>query len=180
MSIFSNPKDAAAANAGQVVQALLDLLGDRPPLEVLAETPGWLTGRLAEQAPAALRRPEAPGKWSVAAVVAHLADTEMVVGVRSRFTVGDLEPPLPGFDQDRWAAEFRYLEADPAESLATFRAVRESNLRHWNGLDAGQWRRVGHHSERGPVSADLNARITAGHDLVHRRQIDRILGAAGV
>jgi hypothetical protein len=154
---------------------MLDLLGDLPPLDVLAETPRWLEARISGVSTERLRAPEAPEKWSVAAVLAHLADSELVIGVRSRFIVGDVEPPLAGFDQDRWAAEFHYLDADPAVSLGLFLAVRSANLRHWRALTPEQWQRIGHHSERGPTSAVLNLKISAAHDLVHRRQIDRIL-----
>ncbi len=175
MSMYSNPRGAATANAKAVVQALLDLLGQRPALEVLAETPGWLTARLNEVPDQRLRRPEAPGKWSVGQVLAHLADAELVIGVRSRLTVGDVEPPVAGFDQDRWATEFGYAEQDPRVALADFGAFRAANLRHWSHLSAAQWQRVGHHAERGPVTADLNARLAAGHDLVHRLQVQRIL-----
>ena len=177
LSPFSNPKGSAASTAAQVVQALLDLLGDLPPLDVLAETPTWLASRIAGLNPARLARPEAPGKWSVGAVLAHLADSELVIGTRARFIVGDINAPLPGFDQDRWAAEFRYMEADPAASLSLFTSVREGNLLHWRGLSPAQWQSVGQHAERGPTTAVLNLKIAAAHDLVHRRQVDRILGA---
>ena len=174
--MFSNPKSGAQVDAARVIRALLDLLGDQPPLEVLAETPAWLASRIGGMSLSRLKHPEAPGKWSVAAVIAHLADSELVIGTRSRFIVGDVDAPLPGFDQDRWASEFHYLEADPYVSLGLFGAVREGNLRHWRGLTPEQWQRVGQHSERGPTSAILNLKIAAAHDLVHRRQIDRILG----
>jgi hypothetical protein len=174
-SPFSNPRSRARENAPQVVRAMLDLLGDLPPLDVLAETPRWLEARITGVREDHLRVPEAPQKWSVAAVLAHLADTELVIGVRSRLIVGDVEPPLAGFDQDRWATEFRYHECDPAVSLGLFIAVRSANLRHWRALSPEQWQRIGHHSERGPTSAVLNLKIAAAHDLVHRRQIDRIL-----
>ena len=177
MSIYSNPRGAAHDNAARVVEALLNLLGDRPPLEVLAETPGWLMSRVASVPRARLVAPEAPGRWSVAAVLAHLADAELVIGTRSRFIVGDLEPTLVGFDQDRWATEFGYLDRDPAEALTDFTSLRGINLRHWRQLTLDQWSRVGHHTERGHTSAERNLRISAGHDLVHRAQVERILGA---
>jgi hypothetical protein len=39
--------------------------------------------------------------------------------------------------------------------------------------------RVGMHSERGPESLGHLIKLMGGHDLVHRRQIDRVLKAAG-
>jgi hypothetical protein len=38
--------------------------------------------------------------------------------------------------------------------------------------------RIGLHTERGEESMDLMLRMMAAHDLVHRRQIDRVLGTA--
>jgi hypothetical protein len=176
MSIYSNPRGRATANAPLVVKALLDLLGERPALDVLAETPEWLDASLAGVPAADLSRPEARGKWSVAMVIAHLADAELVIGIRARFIVGDPGSLLAGFDQDAWAREFRYEAASLAESLALFRTVRHANLRLWRSHTPEQWQRVANHAERGPMSADLNLRISAGHDLVHRRQIGRIIG----
>jgi hypothetical protein len=57
--------------------------------------------------------------------------------------------------------------------------VRTANLRLWRSLTPAQLARVGLHSERGPESMDLVIRIMGAHDLVHRRQIDRVLAAAG-
>lgn len=175
MSIYSNPRADAPANAARVVQAYLDLLGDRPPLEVLAETPGWLAARIAGVPAEVLARPEAPGKWSAAAVLAHLADSEIVIGARSRWIVGDTDAVLQGYDQDLWAEAFHYREQDAAEALAEFSAVRGANLGHWRRLRPEQWQRTGRHVERGPMTAERNLRIAAGHDLVHRAQLDRIL-----
>jgi len=42
-------------------------------------------------------------------------------------------------------------------------------------LTPPQLDRVGLHSERGPESAGFLLRLMGAHDLVHRRQIDRIL-----
>ena len=57
------------------------------------------------------------------------------------------------------------------------RSLRAANVHLLRQLSPGQLDRVGLHSERGPESAGFLLRLMAGHDLVHRRQVDRILVA---
>lgn len=177
---FANPAGNAAAAATGYVRALLDFLGDRDPLEVAAEQLAWLERRTAGLDDAALRRPEAPGKWSAIQVIQHLADTEVVYAWRTRQVLTEDQPPIQGFDQDAWASRLDYAHADLAVTLGQLRGVRAANLRLWRSLTPAQRARVGLHSERGPESLDLLIRMMGAHDLVHRRQIDRVLAAAGV
>ena len=67
------------------------------------------------------RRPE-PGKWSIAEILAHLADAELVVGYRLRLILASNGTPIQAFDQDAWADTFNYSRRDPKTSLETFRA----------------------------------------------------------
>ena len=175
---FSNPAGAATANAHAYREAVMALIGQRDPLDVLSELPEWLRQKLRNLDDARLRKPGAPGKWSVIEVVAHLNDAELVHGYRTRMIVAEREPPLPGYDQDGWALAFGYASAHLATTLAMLTAMRAANLRLWHAFTPAQLARVGHHSERGPESAGLYLRLAAGHDLVHRRQIDRILSTA--
>lgn len=176
---FSNPAADAARSASAYVRALLDLLGSRDPLEVLEELVPWVGARTAGLMDAALRRPEAPGKWSVIEVLQHLADTELVMGFRTRMTLSAHRPALQGYDQDRWAAQFHYREAPLEATLAQLAGVRGGNLRVWRALEPAELERVGLHAERGEESVSRMLRLTAAHDLVHRRQIERILGGSG-
>src|SRR5690606_23766078 len=123
---------------------------------------------------AALRRPEAPGKWSVVQVVQHLADSELVYGYRIRMTVAHDRPPIPGYDQDLWATSLRYDAVRLEDALADFEALRTLNLRFLRSLPEEAWERVGLHAERGEESVRKLTRLMAGHDLVHLRQIERI------
>lgn len=176
MTVFANPSGAAATNAVAYRTAVIGLLGERDPLGVLAELPGWLSRRTRGLDDERARRPEAPGKWSVVEVVAHLADAELVHAYRTRMIVAEQEPPLVGYDQDGWALEFHYATADLGATVSFLASLREWNLRYWRTLTPAQLARVGQHSERGPESAGLYLQLAAGHDLVHRRQLDRILG----
>ena len=176
---FSNPAGNAQEAATGYVRALLDLLGSRDPIPVLGELLPWIAVRTRGLDDAALRRPEKPGKWSVIEVIQHLADSDLVAGFRTRMVLSEDRPALQGYDQDRWASEFRYRDVSLAQALDQLRGLRTGNLSLWKNLSPAQLERVGLHSERGPESVGHILRLMAGHDLVHRRQIDRILTATG-
>jgi DinB superfamily len=122
-----------------------------------------------------LRNRPAPAKWSISEIVAHLGDTELVVGYRIRMILGAPGTPIQAFDQDAWAASLGYGERDVRASLAQFRALREANLRLLKSLKPEQWKNHGLHSERGEESVETIVQMMAGHDLNHIAQIERIL-----
>jgi hypothetical protein len=65
MSVLSNRSIDPPQERGAYSAAVLDLLGNREPLAVLADTHSQLTRAIDGLTPAQLRRPEAPGKWSI-------------------------------------------------------------------------------------------------------------------
>jgi hypothetical protein len=176
---FSNPAGDAQQAASGYVRALLELLGSRDPIQVLEELLPWVTQRTQGLDDATLRRPEKPGKWSVVEVIQHLADSDLVAGFRTRMVLSEDRPAMQGYDQDRWASEFHYRDVSLVQALGQLRGLRTANVNLWKRLSPPQLERVGLHSERGPESAGHILRLMAGHDLVHRRQIDRILAAIG-
>ncbi len=118
-------------------------------------------------------RPQ-PGKWSIAEILAHLADAELVVGFRLRLILASNGTPIQAFDQDAWADTFNYNRRDPKTSLETFRALRENNLRLLSSVPRSLWKNYGQHQERGQESVDHIVRMMAGHDLNHIVQIEKI------
>jgi hypothetical protein len=171
---FANPASEAKAGATRYVADLLGLLGDRDPFAVQEEMVAAVTALTQGLPDAALRRPEAPGKWSIIEVVKHLADTEIVYGFRVRMILAMEEPAIQGYDQDLWARALRYRESDLADTLAQLALLRRINMKLARSLGAAELDRVGLHSERGPESVRRIIQLLAGHDLVHRRQIERI------
>jgi hypothetical protein len=174
MSVFTNPASDAAEHATAYVAAVLDLVGDRDPLSVMRETIDVLPQAIAGLSPQQLRRPERPGKWSVAQVLQHLADSEIVTAWRIRLILAQDRPPLTGYDQDLWADRLGYADADPLAALELFTVVRRANLRLHERATPEDLNRVGLHVERGEESIGHLRRLAAGHDLLHRRQIERI------
>jgi hypothetical protein len=179
MSIFSNPAGQAADAAAAYTTALLELLGDRDPLQVQRGLVAAVRELVTGLGEADVRREEAPGKWSILQVIGHLADQELVNGWRIRSIVAEDQPPLRGYDQDRWAARLRYDAAPTRLAIEELDVLRRRNLRLFDALTDEEWERTGLHSERGPESVRRICRLTAAHDLLHRRQIERIRAALG-
>jgi hypothetical protein len=176
MSVFTNPASGAADRAAAYVAAVLDLVGGRDPSGMLRQTPELLPRAIAGLSIDQLRRREMRGKWSIAHVLQHLADSEIVWGWRMRLILAQDRPMLTGYDQDLWADRLHYDEAEPARAIELFTVVRRANLRVIERASPADLARVGVHAERGEESLDHHRRLYAGHDLLHLRQIERIRG----
>lgn len=177
MSIYSNLAAGSAEEGKAYVGAVLDLLGDQDPMTVLRSTVSWCRGRIEGISEERLGMPEAEAKWSIAAVLQHLADSELVWGYRLRRTLAEERPKLSGFDQDLWADRLGYAAAKPSEAMAMFSALRSANLALLEGASPADLDRVAMHQERGEESIRHMLRLYAGHDLVHRGQVERIVAA---
>ena len=175
MTAPSHPSPTTPAYVADTMR----ILGDREPMLVLTETPSWLLERVGGLDRALMQQPEAPGKWSVAQVLAHLADVEIAMGWRARILLTQENAPLHGFDEGAWMERFDGAHADPFEALQTFGALRRWNLPVWARVTEADLARTGIHSERGAESFDTLRRMVAGHDLRHRSQIERILAGLG-
>ena len=178
MSVFSNPAGAAIEHAHAYVAAILDLLGDRDPLEVLRATPAALQ-KVIDSPAEVLARPESHGKWSMGEVLAHLADSDVVWAWRLRLILAQDRPQLTGYDQDLWATRLGYRDADPRDSVALFSILRKTNLRLLDRAAPEDLQRVGVHVERGEESLAHQLRLYAGHDILHLNQLERIRKAVG-
>src|SRR6188508_1833295 len=124
MTSFANPAADAQASASAYIASLLSVLGDRDPLAVMEEQPAAIERITAGLPEATLRRPEAPGKWSMMELLYHLADTELVYGYRVRTSLATPGAPIQGYDQDVWARELRYRDGDFADAMEQLRVLR--------------------------------------------------------
>lgn len=159
----------------QYTQRILSNADGQDPIKVQLATNKKLA-RLIKGVPTAkLRKRPAPDKWSVAEIVAHLADVEIVVGWRMRSILGAPGTPIQPFDQDAWVASGHYDKRDPRESVELHRVVRDANLALLKSLTPEQWKQYGQHAERGQESIEHIVRMIAGHDNNHLQQIERIL-----
>ena len=114
----------------------------------------------------------APGKWSPAEIICHLADCEIVFAFRLRQTLAEDGPTIQPFDQDKWAGTYPGVPAP--EALKTFTALRQWNLRLIRAALPAAADRTMTHPERGTMTFQNVVETMAGHDLNHLGQLRRI------
>jgi len=151
---------------------------DETTLAKQREAPAALARLIADVPESILRRPPAPGKWSVVAVLAHLAEDELSSSWRYRQMLEKPGAALDSFDQEDWARRGQYDSWDPHEAIAMFRLLREANVRLLARLTPEEWQRWGTHTERGRMTVAELASHMPDHDAKHMEQIRRILRAA--
>jgi hypothetical protein len=109
----------------------------------------------------------APGKWTLKEVVGHLVDAEWVFTVRAlHFARGDTQP-LPGMDQEEFAARASFAQPLPV-LVEQLRSLRAASVLFFEALTDAEWNRTGNAS-----GCDFTVRsiawIIAGHELHHRK-----------
>lgn len=160
--------------AQQYIQRMLGQLDGKDPLRVQQETPKKLQKLIKPLSKQQLMRRPEPGKWSIAEILAHLADAELVGGWRMRLILGNNGVSIQPFDQDVWAETLGYAKRDPKASLETFRVLREANVALLKSLPKNLWENYGLHQERGKETIAHIVRMFAGHDLNHLAQVESI------
>jgi uncharacterized damage-inducible protein DinB len=159
----------------QYTQRIMAHAQGQDPIKIQSTTNKKLARMIKGASPAKLRKRPAPDKWSVAEILAHMADVEIVVGWRLRSILGAPGAPVQAFDQDAWVTAGHYEKRDPRKSIELQGALRDANLALLKSLSSEQWKHYGQHSERGQESIRHIAEMIAGHDLNHIHQIELIL-----
>src|SRR3984893_12665516 len=160
--------------AQQYIQRILGHVEGRDAIKVQGATAPKLKKLIHGLAPKELKRKPEPGKRSIAEIVAHLADVEIVAGWRMRSVLGANGTAIQPFDQDAWASVFQYGKRDAKQSLEVFRVLRENNLAMLRALPRELWENYGMHAERGKETIAHLARMFAGHDTNHILQVEKI------
>jgi hypothetical protein len=155
---------------------MADLLECLLQIKALRETLGRLQD-LVGAAPAARWgiRP-ASDAWAPVEVVAHLADVELVHGVRLRQVLTMERPALVAIDPRALAVRADYLGWPLSLAFDRFKGRRAETLELLDTCRAEELERVGVHPRRGAMTvADLVAFMLT-HDIDHLGQIRERLG----
>jgi hypothetical protein len=150
-------------------------LDGRPVREILATSPATLASLLEKIGAAKSTVPPAPGKWTAAEILCHLADCEVVFAFRLRQTLAEDNHTVQPFDQGKWGAQYPGIPA--SQALDVFSAMRGWNLQLLRNVTAENAARTVTHPERGTMTFQTIVETMAGHDLNHIGQLERIAAA---
>jgi hypothetical protein len=163
--------------AQQYIARILSNIDGKDPLKVQKSTAKRLGKLVKPLSKKELKRRPEENKWSVAEILAHLADAELVCGWRLRLILSNSGTPIGAYDQNAWAETFAYGDCDAYDSLRAFRFLRERNLQLLKSVPPKLWNNYGMHAERGKETVAQVVRMFAGHDLNHIKQIEQIVEA---
>ena len=158
----------------QYIQRILGHVEGRDAIQMQRATAAKLKKLIHGLTPKELKWKAEAGKWSIAEIVAHLADAEIVASWRMRSVLGANGTAIQPFDQDAWASVFQYGKRDAKQSLEVFRVLRENNVAMLKVLPRESWDNYGMHAERGKETIAHLARMFAGHDTNHVLQVEGI------
>ena len=148
-------------------------IGDQDPVAVLRTSLDDYHARIPRLSAADWRRPWRPGKWTVAQIIVHVTQWEMIMGLRVRCGVAAPDFTLQPLDQDELMRVEGEVVSGPA-AYDAFDAVRRMNIAFAESLSPEQRRQRVMHPERGPIDVEQLLVTLAGHGVHHFKQIASI------
>jgi uncharacterized damage-inducible protein DinB len=90
-----------------------------------------------------------PGTWSVAELVAHVLDCDLVFAERMKRIIAEDSPTLQDFDENAWIARLGSGDIPVDEAVALFAANRRWMVRLLRAQDEAAFARAGTHTVKG-------------------------------
>ncbi len=101
------------------------------------------------------------GAWTIAELMAHLLDTELVFAERMKRVIAEDNPTLVSFDENRWALRLSYPDSPVADAGSMIAMNRKWTSRILRTCSESDFARSGTHTEKGKMTlADLLAYVT--------------------
>ena len=118
-------------------------------------------------------RTRGAGKWSAHEIMVHIAQWEMIFGVRVRCGVGLPNYVVVPMDQDPLMGEAAVV--DGLMAYTAFCGMRAMNVNLAASLTPDQRKTVVQHPERGPIDVNDLLVTLAGHAVHHLNQLRELL-----
>jgi hypothetical protein len=145
-------------------------------LDLLESTPAMLRDLMSEISEEDARWKPAPGRFSIAEVLAHLSHSEghCYRARLDRF----LTEELPDFESDDASLYYDlYRVADPQDSFDHFEEQRETNVEFLRTLPRSAGARRARHRQAGEITLSQMLHEWVLHDLGHLRQVAELVRA---
>ena len=150
-------------------------LGDREPLDALADSAGRIRRLVESWGTDVFEKSYAPGKWSARQILIHLAQTELALGNRARMALSTPNYVAQVFDQDRWIGRDAALSGKDA--LDAFVVMSAMNRSLFASLSPADRAMTLSHPEYGALTVDWIIHQMAGHQIHHLKQLEQIASA---
>ncbi len=131
---------------------------------------------------AQMRTRPAGGGWTIAEIVLHLMDSDLILADRMKRVIAESEPTLIGFNESLFARNLFYQMLDPQAAADLFMRNRRLTAEILTRLSDDDFQRTGMHNERGRISLrELLAMAIAhlDHHMVFLNHKKRLLGKRG-
>jgi hypothetical protein len=114
-------------------------------------------------------------EWTAREVIHHIADAELIEGVRLRRNIAEDNPLLPWIDEAEHARRLHYERAIET-SVDVFGAAVLANIALAERLSEAEWSRSGRHSVSGVYSVEDWLEKMSQHATDHATQMLRSAG----
>lgn len=115
----------------------------------------------------------APGEWSAAYVIHHLADSDAHFLVRFLNVLTEVRPAIVPFDEERFPAALYFAGRSVTTSLAAIEASCDQLVDILRQIGESEWKRTGIHAEGGELTLTELLQITTNHRIGHIDQIKK-------
>lgn len=138
----------------------------------LAGIPARVASAVAGRSETLLHRPSVADGWSAAEIFAHMRASDDIMTPRVFMILVRDQPPLTAYDERSWAEVAGYTQADFQTSLQAFTLRRAELVSMLHRIASEDWRRVGVHEARGPISLlDVITKLVE-HEEEHCAQLE--------
>jgi uncharacterized damage-inducible protein DinB len=108
----------------------------------------------------------APDKWTIRQLFGHVADAERIFGYRALCISRGDTTPLPGFDENAYAARAPFAARPLRDIAEELTLLRRANVQMLAALDDEAWTQIGNANGH-PISVRALAWVIAGHAQHH-------------
>lgn len=146
-------------------------------IDLIAALPDQIEAAVAALPPHKKNARSGDEGWTVAQVLHHLADAQMIAFLRCKWIVVEDNPLIKTFEQEPWAATADAQDVDGAASLAILRGVHTRWAALLRSLPPEAFLRTAQHPQYGEITLEFVVKYFADHGAVHVQQIRDIAEA---